>query len=379
VRGLAFLVVVSVSAHASAEPLVAAADKPVVAPLAPRVEKPKKPRPVRLIDIKPEPTELTNDPVLGVATRVNGAEMKGLVAFTFDDGPNPATTPTVIDALEKYDIPATFFIVTQRLLGKHGEAGRELLAKELEHGFTVGSHSVSHRWLGKADNKLLDRELVPSLKTLSQDSKRPIGLFRAPYGALSGTGRVRLRKLGVTEVFWSIDTLDWKAKDATKLRKRVLKMILDGNGGVVLMHDIRPLTAKIIEGVLDDLEAENCKRLSESREPIWPVSLHYFLRDGKAARAIPEDVTKRTEAYKKALPERCTKRPLPEAKITVDVVSPACLKSAAECVKPPQGTPLGLVPAVAPPASGAAAPAQMPRPVGDFPCSTNPLAKGCGK
>jgi len=309
VRGLAFLVVACLGARASAGPLVAAADKTVVEPLAPRTEKPKKPRPAKLTNIKPEPTEYTNDPVLGVATRVNGAEMKGLVAFTFDDGPNPATTPTVIDALDKYDIPATFFIVTERLLGKHGEAGRELLAKELEHGFTVGSHSVSHRWLGKADKSLLDRELVPSLKTLAEDSKRPIGLFRAPYGALSGMGRLRLRRLGVTEVFWSIDTLDWKAKDAAKLRKKVLKLILDGNGGVVLMHDRRPITAEIIEGVLDDLEAENCKRLAEKRDPIWPVSLHYFLRDGKVARAIPEEVSKRTETYKKALPERCVKRP----------------------------------------------------------------------
>lgn len=315
VRALAFLLVACLGAHANAGPLVATVDKPVPPPV---VEKPKKPRPSRLTDIKPEPTEYTNDPVLGVASRVNGAEVHGLVAFTFDDGPNPETTPTVIDALDKYDIPATFFIVTQRLLGTHGEKGRELLTRELERGYTVGSHSVSHRWLGKADAKLLDREMNPSLKTLSTEAKRPIGLFRAPYGALNGAARVRLRKLGVTEVFWSIDTLDWKAKDAAKLRKRVLKLILDQNGGVVLMHDIRPLTAKIIEGVFDDLEAENCKRLADKRDPIWPVSLHYFLRDGKVPRAIPDEVTKRTDAYKKALPDRCGKRTPPPPPPVVD-------------------------------------------------------------
>lgn len=346
VRALAFLLVACLAARASAQPVVATVEQPA-AP-ASEAPKPKKVKPARLSDIKPEPTEYTNDPVLGVASRVNGEEVHGVVAFTFDDGPNAETTPAVIDALDKYNIPATFFIVTQRLLGKHGEAGRELLARELEHGYTVGSHSVSHRWLGKADNKLLDRELVPSLKTLSTESKRPIGLFRAPYGALNGTGRVRLRKLGVTEVFWSIDTLDWKAKDATKLRKKVLRMILDQNGGVVLMHDIRPLTAKVIDGVLDDLEAENCKRLSEARDPIWPVSLHYFLRDGKVPRAIPDDVTKRTDAYKKALPDRCAKRP-----------PPATMPAPATAV-PPGPTP--------------AAPAGK----GDFTsCSKGPLAKGC--
>jgi len=75
---------------------------------------------------------LTNDPVLGKADRVDGDETRGVVAFTFDDGPNPETTPAVIDALEKYDIPATFFIVTRRLVGTQGAKPRELLDRILK-------------------------------------------------------------------------------------------------------------------------------------------------------------------------------------------------------------------------------------------------------
>jgi peptidoglycan/xylan/chitin deacetylase (PgdA/CDA1 family) len=313
VRWLLLFVLLATSANAFAED-----GMPLPPPKPAKAAKPPK-----LTSVKPEPTEFTNDPVLGVATRVNGEEVHGVVTFTFDDGPNPETTPTVVDALDKYNIPATFFVVTQRLLGKHGQKSRDILSNLLERGYLVGSHSVTHRWLGKADAKLLDKELDPSLKTLSTEAKRPIGLFRAPYGALNGTARVRLRKLGVTEVFWSIDTLDWQAKDADKLRKKVLAMILKQNGGVVLMHDIRPVTAKVIDGVLDDLEAENCKRLAAKAEPIWPVSIHYFLRDGKTARAIPDDVTKRTDAYKKALPERCLKRPPPPAPPATSPPNPA--------------------------------------------------------
>jgi hypothetical protein len=89
-------------------------------------------------------------------------------------------------------------------------------------------------------------------------------------------------------------------------------MILHDGGGIVLMHDVKPITAKIINDVLDDLEAENCRRLGAKEEPIWPVSLHYFLRDdARTARSIPADVTKRTDAYKAALPARCAKRPKP--------------------------------------------------------------------
>jgi peptidoglycan/xylan/chitin deacetylase (PgdA/CDA1 family) len=262
-----------------------------------------------MADPKTPLESLTDDPILGKSPRINGDEVHGLVAFTFDDGPNPETTPAVIDALEKYNIPATFFIVTQRLLGKHGERPRDILTHELADGFTVGSHSVSHKLLKTANADLVAKEMDASFRTLAKEADRPIGLFRPPYGALSGTGRARLKKLGVTEVIWSIDTLDWKAHDADKLRKKVLKMILHDNGGVVLMHDVKPITAKIIADVLDDLEAENCKRLDAKQEPIWPVSLHYFLRDDKnSSRPMPAAVTKRTDAYKAAFGKRCAAR-----------------------------------------------------------------------
>jgi peptidoglycan-N-acetylglucosamine deacetylase len=254
---------------------------------------------------------LTDDPVVGKADRIDGDEAKGIVAFTFDDGPNPETTPQVIDALEKYDVPATFFIVTQRISGKHGEKAREILHRELDAGFLVGSHSVSHANLKHASGDKLTQEIDASIKTLAVEAGRPIGMFRPPYGSINPTGRVRLKKLGLTEVQWSVDTLDWKAHNQARLRKKVISMIKQDGGGVVLMHDVKPITARVVAEVLDDLEAENCARLADGREPIVPVSLHYFLKDGKATRELPDAVKQRTLAYKTALPQRCTKRPAP--------------------------------------------------------------------
>jgi peptidoglycan/xylan/chitin deacetylase (PgdA/CDA1 family) len=147
---------------------------------------------------------LTADPVLGKASRVEGEETHGVVAFTFDDGPNPETTPAVIDALEKYDIPATFFIVTSRIVGKHGDKARDVLARELSDGFTIGDHSSTHPNLKNAVGDQLIREIDQSIRTLAHEANRPIGMFRPPYGALSGAGRVRLKRLGLTEVIWSI-------------------------------------------------------------------------------------------------------------------------------------------------------------------------------
>lgn len=256
-------------------------------------------------------TSLTNDPITNKADRIDGNEADGVVAFTFDDGPNPETTPAVIEACKKYNIPATFFIVTQRINGKRGERSREVLQHELEGGFMIGSHSVTHANLKSGAPALLSKEIDASLRTLAPQINRPVGMFRPPFGAFTKRGRAWLNKLHLTEVLWSVDTLDWKAKNPERLRAKVFRMITKQNGGVVLMHDVKPITAKIIADVFDDLEAENCRRLADKREPIIPVSLHYFLKTGKTHRPIPDAVKARTDAYRSALPTRCATRPKP--------------------------------------------------------------------
>ena len=275
-----------------------------------------KPKPDDKPKVAPKPKEddvsaLTADPLLGKADRIDGDEITGMVAFTFDDGPNPATTPAVIDALEKYDVPATFFIVAQRLLGKNGEKSREVLARQIAAGFLVENHSFSHPNLKGANAKTLAKEIDTSIRILAKQAGHTIGMFRPPFGAIDAAGRSWLKKRGLTEVRWSVDTLDWQAKNADRLRKKVIAMIIRQHGGVVLMHDVKPITAKIVADVLDDLEAENCRLYADKKDPILPVSLHYFVHDKKQQRAIPEDVKKRTEAYRAALPGRCSKRPPP--------------------------------------------------------------------
>lgn len=304
------------------------------APKAPAKDK----EPARPKEPKVDVTTLTDDPILGKAERIEGDELRGYVAFTFDDGPNPQTTPAVIDALEKYNIPATFFIVSQRLVGKSGEKSREVLQREIKAGFTIASHSYSHPNLRGSNATKLSLEIDDAVRILARESGKKIGLFRAPFGALDASSRGWLKKRGLTEAFWSVDTLDWKAKDSERLRKKVMTMIVKQEGGVVLMHDVKPITAKIAGLVFDDLEAENCRRLADKKDPILPVSIHYFIRDkktgGKQQRAIPDEVKKTTEAYRNALPGRCARRPTPEPKSDPAVKKPPSPKSEKPETKP---------------------------------------------
>ncbi len=289
------------------------------APVALAKKKPKQPPAGKKEPAKPTEADLallklTDDPLLGKADRIDGYEVKDMVTFTFDDGPNPGTTDAVMDALVQYDVPATFFIVTRRIASKGESKSKELVARMKKEGFAIASHSVTHAYLKNAKPSKLAAEIDESIKTLAAVAEQPIGLFRAPYGALGPNGKAWLEKRGLTEAFWSIDTLDWQAKKSDQLRRKTSKMIVDQGGGVVLMHDIHTVSAKAIVGVLDDLEAENCKRLTAAdpkKPPIIPVSIHYFLQDKKQARAIPDAVKDRTAKYTAALPGRCAKRTPP--------------------------------------------------------------------
>ncbi len=307
--------VVRVDASAGAPPPAAAPAPPLAMAAAPALAPPPgpdraAPAPAPADDLAP----LTDDPALARGDRIEGGERKGLVAFTFDDGPNPETTPRVLEALEKYDVPATFFVVTRRLVGRLAEKNRQVLARQLAGGFVIASHSASHTNLESMPEPAIGREIDESLRVLGEQAGRPIGLFRAPFGALDERGRAHLQQRGLTEVKWSIDSLDWRERDGDRFRERTLAEILKQEGGVVLMHDVREVTARSLAGLLDDLEAANCRRLDEGRNPILPVSLHYWIRDAGKPRLVPEEVEQRTIRYYEALPRRCAARAAGPAK-----------------------------------------------------------------
>jgi peptidoglycan/xylan/chitin deacetylase (PgdA/CDA1 family) len=274
--------------------------------------------PPKLADIPGDvaPNEFTDDPVLGRAERVVGYGVKNMVAFTFDDGPVGETTPQILETLAHYDVPASFFVVMRHFRNGLGLGmgytvlERALLEREVEYGHLVGSHAVHHNHLLDVQPADLDREIDGSLRELAQYTHQPIGMFRPPFGKLSWSARKRLKSLGVTEVFWSIDPRDWAAEpgDEAALRRKIAREIWGQGGGVVILHDSKAITARILPSVLDDLEAANCRRIANHQEPMLPVSLHYFLQDGDAPRPVPAEVEARTQAYRDALPDRCRAR-----------------------------------------------------------------------
>jgi chitooligosaccharide deacetylase len=247
-------------------------------------------------------------PVVGPADRVEGTEAPGLVAFTFDDGPSPYTTPIILRALAKHRVPATFFVVNRHLHGKRGARGLPLLARIVADGHLIGSHTANHARLRAPSEQALTREIDNAVELLERALERKIELFRPPYGVLGARAAARVDELGLTDVRWSIDPKDFHGAEPKALVADVLASVADERGGIVLLLDTKRNTAQALDDLLAGLRRMNCRRLSRGEQPILPVSLHYFLRDNGAPRAVPAEVQARTAAYRAYLQEQCAAR-----------------------------------------------------------------------
>jgi peptidoglycan/xylan/chitin deacetylase (PgdA/CDA1 family) len=162
----------------------------------------------------------------------HGPRDRPRVALTFDDGPDPEVTPTILDALESAGARATFFVI-----GRHLAQHRDIARRALREGHELGNHSWMHSHLQNfygTDQHQSDMERSTRLiQELSGADAEP--LYRAPVGLKSPPlARVaHARKLKV--IAWSLHSRDTLARDHEATATRVLSRITPGD--IVLMHD----------------------------------------------------------------------------------------------------------------------------------------------
>ena len=269
----------------------------------------------------PVPTPPRPEDFAGGRDMPLAAQPKGWVTFTFDDGPNSKFTPRILDALAAHHIPATFFVVAKRFTkrSRAWRTNRKLLNRIIQDGHAVGNHTFNHRDLRRMRRKRMKKEVSTAEALLKGFlGSRPY-LFRPPFGRITEAGRRTLRKEKYTIAKWNIDTVDYRAKNREKLRDRTLREILKKEGGIVLFHDTKEITADVLPEVLEHLFQTNCERIDSGENPIIPVSLHYFLanQDG-TQRKIPEDIQLQTKTYRRWLDASCEFRESPFPTIPVE-------------------------------------------------------------
>lgn len=147
----------------------------------------------------------------------------GELALTFDDGPNPAWTPRLLDVLAEYEVKATFFMV-----GKYGWSQPELVRRIVAEGHLVGNHSWSHPNLALTAAARVDQELLRTRDTLEQIAGVPVQYFRPPFGARRPHVLRAARQMGMMPVLWNAITNDWSEPLAGRIAER-LTLKIDGN------------------------------------------------------------------------------------------------------------------------------------------------------
>ncbi len=126
-------------------------------------------------------------------------------ALTYDDGPNPRSTPELLDVLARHNAHATFFMV-----GKFIREQPELVRRVHAAGHLIGNHTMSHPFLATKPMSFVAGEITGCTHLLEDTLGAPIRYFRAPYGARRPGILRYLRTQNLTPVQWNTQGNDWE-------------------------------------------------------------------------------------------------------------------------------------------------------------------------
>lgn len=176
-----------------------------------------------------EPASNTYDGPLGTRNHTG----TDAVALTFDDGPSPEWTPTVLAMLRERGIKATFCVI-----GAYAEAYPEIIADIAREGHTLCNHSWFHEFdLGKWSEAEIRANLQRTNDAIVKAAPgTEVPYFRHPGGQWTERAIAVAADLGMESLHWAVDPSDWDNKTT---KGQIEKHVLDatGPGAIVLLHD----------------------------------------------------------------------------------------------------------------------------------------------
>jgi peptidoglycan/xylan/chitin deacetylase (PgdA/CDA1 family) len=152
------------------------------------------------------------------------------IALTFDDGPNPAVTPALLDLLASHSIRATFFVI-----GNHVRAFPDLAREISQRGHTLANHTDTHPALPFLSARKISEELDRCDQAIESATHRQPRWMRPPFGFRSPLlNGVVERRHGAGVVMWSRLAYDWKPQPTARVINHLHRV---RGGDIVLLHD----------------------------------------------------------------------------------------------------------------------------------------------
>jgi len=174
------------------------------------------------------------------------------VVLTFDDGPVHGNSAKVLDALAAECVKATFF-----MMGLNVAEAPSLVRRAFEEGHSIGTHTFSHIHLDEVPLEKAKQEIELGIEAVTEalgKGRSPAPFFRAPYLGITKDLEKYLYARGLMVWDIDVDSLDWSLDGPEKVIESTLAVLEKKGKGILLMHDIKPQTARAMPVLLSELK-----------------------------------------------------------------------------------------------------------------------------
>ena len=169
------------------------------------------------------------------------------LALTFDDGPHGKLTPKLLDLLGRRGVKSTFYVI-----GRNVEAYPDIARRIVAEGHEIANHTWTHPQLSRLSAARVADELRRTHDKVLEVTGVRMTNLRPPYGAFNDSvRRVAFDRHGYDTIMWSVDPLDWKYRNSSRVTRELVKGAAPG--AVLLCHDIHPSTIAAVPPTLDQL------------------------------------------------------------------------------------------------------------------------------
>ena len=198
-------------------------------------------------------------PTIGTMQYANGGGLRAReVALTFDDGPDPETTPRILDILDQHCIKATFFMV-----GIYAKARPDLVREVARRGHVIGTHTYTHpnnlRHLSATRAKSEITKGFDAVRGALAGAPAKERAALAPFFRFPGLNDKKslitwLGNEDIATMSCSFGADDWKRINANSIYRRGLNAIESEGRGILILHDTKPHTADMLSRFIVTLE-----------------------------------------------------------------------------------------------------------------------------
>ena len=177
-----------------------------------------------------------------------GSDDEKVIYLTFDCGYENGNTEPILDALEKHDVQATFFVV-----GHFLETAPEMVKRMVEEGHTVGNHTYHHPDMPTiSDQEAFGKELDDVAALFAEITGTELSsYYRPPQGKCNVENLRMAQEMGYHTIFWSLAYVDWDQDNQPGHEEAFSK--LTGRvhpGAVVLLHNTSQTNGEILDELL---------------------------------------------------------------------------------------------------------------------------------